>query len=184
MRRKRRDGAIRWAWQLCGIVSLLASPRTAPGLNIVLEFNAIASQNPVYDPDGSLLTGVLEEAVVIYGDIFKDDHTLTIRYWWDDLPSTGLGVHQNTSHDGLRETRANLRFDTHLPGGGDRRWFIDPTPDDDSEFDMQQGIVEAMSTTARDNAFNGASTGPVRNWLSRARRWLVRHKRQGAGLTC
>ena len=125
----------------------------AKALDIVLEYNSAASDNPAYDPDGSRLASVLESAAALYEDIIEDVHTLTIRYWWEDLPSGVLGVHQGTSHNGQRELRANLRFDTTEPDGDDRRWFIDPSPQINSEFNMQQTVVGDLTDPSK--AFRG-----------------------------
>ena len=153
---KRRIGFRRvhrgWA-VLPAIGIIIAGPQPVAGLNIVLEFNDAASDNPAYDPDGSALTSLLESAVSYYEDIFKETHTLTIRYWWEDLPSGVLGVHQGTFHDGQRELRANLRFDTTEADGDDRRWYFDPTPFDHSEFDVRQTLVSDLSNPS--THFNG-----------------------------
>ena len=111
------------------------------------------------DPDGSKLEAVLEYAKQEWERIFApNDHTIEITWFWDsdmDLiteddgtlvqPSTtaqGFAVLDDDG-DGLVDYAA-IRFNTNRTG-----WWFDPTPDDDSEFNMSQQLFRdlAASTT-------------------------------------
>lgn len=116
------------------------------------------------DPTGTNLIRLFEYAETFYEDVFEDGgHTLTINYWWEDLDSLGtsrLGQHDLigqtnapvppfpvnycstlVSPDPLcREDVANIRIDN------DRSWFLDATPEDDSEFNMQQTLWRDLPT--------------------------------------
>ncbi len=146
---------IAW-WPMAAIVwgSPLVTPQPVAGLDIVLEFNSGVSENPSFDPSGSKLTDIMQAVETVYEDIFEDAHTLILRYWWEDLDGGTLGVHQGTLHNGQRELRANLRFDTQDSNGVDRAWFMDPTPLEDSEFNIQQDLVADLANPS--NSFNGS----------------------------
>lgn len=129
-------------------------------LTINLTFNA-GSTDQFIDPFGvnrtNELHAVMNAAASIWEDIIETTHTLNISYWWDDLDPGTLGVHNLVSQAGGRETAGNIRFDTLVSAGNARRWFFDPTPFDDSEFDMQQTLWRDASATQQADWFNGTA---------------------------
>lgn len=138
----------------------LVSPVAA--INITLVFNAGANQAPAFDPAATGLTELMQHAETFYQDVFEDVHNLTINYWYEDLDDTTLGVHTLVSEGGVpsRELEANIRIDTRVGlGGALRSWFIDPTPDNNSEFTMQQTLWRDLSAAQQSDFYNnfGAS---------------------------
>lgn len=137
----------------------LASQGSA--LNITLVFNAAANDQFV-DPFGvnrtNELHAIMNAAASIWEDIIETNFNLTINYWWDDLNDANgtIGLHNLVSQAGGRETEGNIRFDT-MSNGNARRYFFDPTPFDDSEFNMQQTLWRDLSAATQADWFNGAA---------------------------
>lgn len=130
-------------------------------LTINLTFNA-GSTDQFVDPFGANRTAelhaVMDAAASIWEDIIETAHTLNISYWWDDLsdPNGTVGLHNLTAQAGGRETAGDIRFDTMINGNA-RRYFFDPTPFVDSEFDMQQTLWRDASATQQADWFNGTA---------------------------
>ncbi|MGI9427466.1 MAG: hypothetical protein ACR2NM_02330, partial [Bythopirellula sp.] len=119
---------------------LLFSGSSARAINIVTNFNAASNQTPTFDVFNQGIQNLFDAAANYYEDILEDNgHTLTINYWYEDLEENFIGFHNSVNTVGNRVTESNIRIDTRKDLGGDfRNWFIDPTPDSDGEFDMQQ----------------------------------------------
>ncbi|GAB4188281.1 MAG: hypothetical protein Kow00105_02930 [Phycisphaeraceae bacterium] len=144
---------------VCALVGLGAYADQTQAINIVLNFDSGQSVNPTQDSNASGLQALFAHAESFYQDVFEDiapNTTLTINFWYEDLdtvssPST-LGLHNlvNESQSGgiWRETEANIRIDN------DRTWFIDPTPSDNSEFEMGQIFWRDLTSTEQSDFFN------------------------------
>jgi hypothetical protein len=135
-------------------LSSVATPAAA--INIVLNFDSGQSESPSFDPDGSKLTAIMQAAELHYQDIIEDSHTLTINYWWEDLADGLFGQHRLVSQSGGRETEADVRLDTQS-GGVEQAWFFDTTPQDDSEYAMQQILWRDLSALQQVDWFNGSA---------------------------
>ena len=138
------------------LACILAPTAPAKALNIILVFNSGASDAPAYDPTGSGLTSMFQFAETFYQDVFEDSHTLTINYWYDALSAGTRGSHSFVSESGppWRETEANIKIATG------RSWYIDPTPSDNSEFNMEQVLWRDLSATEKTNWFNYGANIP------------------------
>lgn len=89
-----------------------------------------------------------------YEDVFEDSgHVLNISFWYTNLPGSIVGNHDLISQSGGRETAADIRIDSHTPTD-ERNWFIDPTPEDDSEFGMFQTHWRDVSEAQREDLYN------------------------------
>ena len=143
--------------------------RTASGLNIVLVFNAGASDTPSFDSNFTGLDRMFEYAEDYYQDAFPDSHTLTVNYWYDDLgtamsPNT-LGIHQLVTQSGGLETEANIRIDTRVGmGGAERDWYIDANPSTHTEFDMEQTLWGDLSANQQNDWYNNFGAGVPDNF--------------------
>jgi hypothetical protein len=135
----------------------LAITSPAAAINIILNFNAAANQAPAFDPAATGLQALFEHAESFYQDVFEDTHTITINYWYEDLADSTLGVHTLVSEGGVpsRENEGNIRIDTRVSlGGALRNWFIDSTPDNNSEFTMQQTLWRDLSGAQQTDFYN------------------------------
>jgi hypothetical protein len=131
----------------------LSSFQTASAVNIILNFNAAQSEFPSFDPSAAGLISIFEFAEDLWEDIFEDSHTVTINFWYEDLSGGTAALHTLVADDGTRETEADIRVDTIL-NGVERPWFIDPTPEDNSEFNMSQTLWRDLTATQQSNFFN------------------------------
>lgn len=129
--------------------------RHAMAINIVMNFKS-GHDSPSFDPDGSRLIALMGSVESYYQDIFEESgHTLTVEFYYDNLDGGTLAVHNNIDTDAFwpwddgKPTKCRIRFDSG------RNWFIDDTPLDNSEFNMQQTLYRDLSSTDKDAGFNG-----------------------------
>ena len=122
------------AWMLAlSVVAIWLSVGSAEAINLVLSFDAGSSATPTFDPDGSQLTAILEEAAAYWEDIIEDTQTINVTFYYDSLSDNTLADHLTISTSGNVETSMRLRFDVTDIGGNNSNWFFDPTPSDHSE---------------------------------------------------
>ena len=150
---------------LAGCGALCTPP--AYGLNIILNFESSNSDAFAADPGATELTRIMEFVEDYYEDVIHDSHTITINYWYTDIVTNNntLANHSAVNSSGGRETEANIRIDTTDGNGVPRPWWYDPTPEDSSEFNIQQTFWRDLSTGAngqRNDWYNnfGSSTIP------------------------
>ena len=125
------------------MTAIFASTPTQ-ALNIVMNFNAADNEFTSVDPAASNLQTIMGFVEDFWEDHIQDTHTLTVNYWYEDISS--LAKHDLVAQSGGRETEANVRFDT-IKDGVERPWWFDPTPTDDSEFNMAQTLWRDLSPT-------------------------------------
>ncbi len=136
-------------------VVLGSGSRPAEGLTINLNFLTANPNNgevfiPSFDPTGSELKRIVRAAADHYEDIIEDPHTLTIKFWWNNGGgAAAVAAPESPRTDPLVVGR--MRFD------GNRLWYLDPDPNDDSEFDMGQKLFSDLSATNKSDWFNGAA---------------------------
>ena len=148
--------------------SICTSPVAA--IDIVLEFNSAQSDFPSFDPTGARFQALFEHAEALYEDVFQDtttNTTLTLNYWYENLSGSTIGFHtlQNQTTVGgtlpNRQIEGTIRIDTRNTEGVEHTWFIDPTPTDDSEFNMQQELWRDASSYSMSDLFNDESEGNI-----------------------
>lgn len=116
------------------VIGTGALATSAQGIGIILSFDGTQSIAPAYDPSGTGLKSLFAYAKSFYEDVFEDAHTLTVNFWYADLPTTILGQHALGSQSNGRETVANIRINSS------QNWYIDPTPSTDGEFQMSSAL--------------------------------------------
>ncbi|MGD9127618.1 MAG: PEP-CTERM sorting domain-containing protein [Planctomycetia bacterium] len=99
-------------------------------IDIVMTFNSGASTSPSFDSNGSKLTALMAAAESYYEDIFTADWTLNVEFYYADFDGGTLGRHNNLGTSGGKPTSCRIRIDD------DHYWFIDDTPFNNSEYDM------------------------------------------------
>ena len=157
------------AFTVCVLATVMAilSVRPAPAaIDFTLNFMGGPeypdfSEYPDFDSDCSGLQALFEEAARRYENILMDTHPLTINYWYEDLSGGTHGMHTGAVYDTTspyRETECNIRIDTREDlGGAFRNWFIDQSPENDDEFDMQRILYRDLDPAAQAVAYNGAT---------------------------
>ena len=151
-------------FSLLTITALTTATSPVTAIDIVLNFDAAQSESNSFDPTGALLQPLFQHAEQFYQSVFQDtaaNTTLTITYWYQDLSDNTIGIHDlvtETTFLGTlpnREITANIKIDTHSgSGGAERNWFIDTTPNDDEEYDMQQTLWRDLTAAQQTDLFN------------------------------
>jgi hypothetical protein len=146
------------------VVALLAAWAASPAraINIVPVFNAADNVTPPFDLFNGGIQGLFDYAATYYEDIFEDvGYTLTVNYWYEDLPGNFIGFFNSVTTVGNRVTEANLRIDTRLDEGGSfRNWYLDSTPTSDGEFDMQKELWGDSSLFGVQSGFDAPPETP------------------------
>ncbi len=144
------------------VLSVLVPPSPVTAIDIVMRFNAAQSESFTADPNATGLMSLFNFAEAYYEDIFEDsDHTLEIDFWYEDLEDFA-GLHNFVDDADDRETAATIRIDTRNGlGGAERDWFIDPTPADNSEFDMRQSLWRDIPTSTQQDFYNTTAPADV-----------------------
>jgi len=140
------------AW---GVLLVVAAP--AGALTIDLTFKSGTSASPSFDPNGLRISAIMVYAAKRWEDIIEDEATLKIEFYYSDLPDSPstLGRHTNLDTSGGKPTKARIQFDTVF-SGNERLWYFDPTPGDDSEYNMTQTLYRDLTNTQKNNWFTGS----------------------------
>ncbi|MCS7033452.1 MAG: hypothetical protein NZ561_05585, partial [Phycisphaerae bacterium] len=139
---------------LCAAVAAAAlwnAAEFARGIVITMSYDAANSSPPAADPGGTQLQAIMNYVRNVYNDIFEDAHNITITYRWGTPSSPGaIAAHSLSSQGGVpnRETAGTIVF-RNTTG-----WFFDPTPADNSEFDMSQTLWRDLTATQRNNFYS------------------------------
>lgn len=143
-----------WLVAAAIVVTCVAAP--AVGLTINLSYSSGTSAPPSFDPGGLQLQALMTAAVDAWEEIIQDEWYLDLSYYWTDLDDVSrtlaLELTYNTFMD--KPTMASIRFDSQLDGM-DRNWYVDATPTDNSEFDLESLFVGDLSAGERDAWYNG-----------------------------
>ncbi|MEZ6117638.1 MAG: hypothetical protein R3C28_13850 [Pirellulaceae bacterium] len=132
-------------------------PQTG-AVEIQLKFST-DSEAPLFDPNGARLTPILRRPPNTGKHIIQDEHTIEIEYGYQDLPPSLWGGTHVVEHVNSRPTKALIGIDSFQNGqNGDtlRRYYFDPTPNDHSEFDMQQRLYRDLQPHVQTFAYDGA----------------------------
>jgi autotransporter-associated beta strand protein len=130
---------------------LLFAP-SASAINFTINYDAGKSASPNFDSNGAGLSRLVDFAAVFYEDVFENAQSITINYWYEELSGNPLGrTTWSPDTTGSPPIVADLRIDPS------HDWFIDPTPADNSEFDMGQILWQDLSTNKRADYFSTQS---------------------------
>ncbi|QDU70947.1 hypothetical protein [Mucisphaera calidilacus] len=135
----------------------ISTASTTDALTINATFNSSASDAPSYDSDGSKLIDIMNYAVSVWEDIIQDPGTLEVEFYYDNLSDANgtLGLHNNLATSGGKPTSARIRLDTQI-NGNNRLWYFDSTPEDNSEYDIEQTLYRDLSASNQSNWFRGS----------------------------
>ncbi len=133
---------------------------------VTFELNYLPDAVNPSDPDGVGLAMVMESAANRWADIIEDDHVMTINFSYYDNNASGVGpcgigvktacapiVEDSPDQD--RTVEGNVLFYAH------RNWYIDPTPQDDSEFDLSQTLLADLSPQQASSGYSGSPIEPL-----------------------
>jgi autotransporter-associated beta strand protein len=115
---------------IAGALLLLSMPhRQVNAITINIEYSdegdpAPHDENPSWDPAGVILKAHFQRAKQIWESLLPGDGEYSFDFQWDnDIDGLGLTT------DGI---------DTYVEINPNFNWFADPTPNDDSEFDVSK----------------------------------------------
>ncbi|MEM9619908.1 MAG: hypothetical protein AAF936_18290 [Pseudomonadota bacterium] len=100
-------------------------------------------------PDTEKMVDIIEAAAAHWSDIIEDDHSILIKAAWFN-PAFGSKPEasiEDTDADG-RTTVARIRIGPTL------KYFYDPTPNDDTEFNMRPALFRTLNPNERFEAFS------------------------------
>jgi hypothetical protein len=135
------------AWLVAAALFLGVLPAPAQALTFDLHYEN--SDPPSYDPSGANLSFIMSHVASYYSRIIRDPFTLTIHYKWDAMDMDTLAMHHNDGMDGPREDAAVIQFNRLHP------WYIDPSPADNSEYNMSSQIYNSLGLDKKLAWFNG-----------------------------
>ncbi len=152
--------------QLLSVVGMCSALLFAPSIASGLTINLVLNEDfdpPSADPDRQKLEVIMAAAANYWTGLIKNGHTLTIEYGYQDLAPSVAGqafVDGDDVNALGRATNAQIAFDTTInPQVGrsfERLWYYDPSPLNNSEFDMQQTLYGDLSAAAQNLYFNGS----------------------------
>ncbi len=125
-------------------------------IDITLQFDDVNSERPSIDPNASALTELMQFSKSFYEDVFEDEHALTITYAYASLPGSPIGLYLPSGPGpDLRDSGGTLLIDSAVD------WFLDPTPENNSEFDMEQTFWRDLTTTQRVSWYNDYASSTI-----------------------
>lgn len=156
------------AWRLLALVAvlpLLGASAASAGLQINLTYQPTVWA-PTADPNGLLLTSIMEAAASHWETILLDDHTLDVLFLYQDIGDSRLAFACFMAPDGqcldgsgsvgnTLPTEAIVVFDT-IKSGQEVLYFYDPTPMHHSEFDFQHTLYRDLGASSQGLLYNGA----------------------------
>jgi len=118
----------------------------APAVDIVMVYQD-KGDNPAADPDGAQLIAMMAHAEAYIEDIFEAPWTHTVYFSYDK--DTGFGAHNSLTTSQGKPTSCSI---TLSPDYG---WWFDPTPFDDSEFNLVSTRPDSFTADQLSQWFNG-----------------------------
>ncbi len=165
MNRHRRPQ--RLAANLSTALTLAVTAGLAPAghaLNIVFtplsqnnnpQISGVSADFNPQDVSGNGLLTVLNHVGDVYERVIDDPGTVEITYWWDDISLVGQSSPSWIVENNGRVTMSGVRFNSDLVGNFGLPWFIDSTPAQDEEFDMNQRLFRDLPANTQDARYLG-----------------------------
>ncbi|WP_425397013.1 hypothetical protein [Aeoliella sp.] len=150
---------------LAAIFGLTIGCSGAMALNITVNYVPMAT-NP-NDPTGAGAIAAVEAAASHWEDLIEDAHnmTLNVSYYVNDGMGNGVcGNGVATACAPVTATSQFNGFDRTATGNlflfANRNWYIDPTPAQNSEFNLSQTIYSDLSMSDQTAGFDGTNLIP------------------------
>src|SRR5688572_32357904 len=82
------------------IVPFIDSDVHAIDITIQYDSTQAGAVNPAFDATGAQLTAIANYVASFYENVFEDvDHSMSLTFWYSDLPDGQLGNHDNLTDD-------------------------------------------------------------------------------------
>ncbi len=128
-------------------------------INFVFTYETGNSNPPTIngqvDLFGAQLTSMMNSAATLWEDIIEDNWTINVALRWQ-VPTLGpnfsgqmslYGAHPNNTNGDPSEQSGRAVW-TLIVMNPNRTWWVDPTPFDNSEFDMTQTLYRDLTSGA------------------------------------
>ncbi len=150
-------------WPLWAVLFFPGSAVQAITINVSYDDTQAGAVDPGFDTNGALLVPIFDYAANLYESVFPQfGHTIDITFWYTDLPDGQLGNHDNLSDDiNGREDVGTIRIDTQNTMGVARNYYYDPTPANNSEFNMTQTFWRDLTVPNRNDWYLVPPAGMV-----------------------
>lgn len=140
----------------------------ADGLNFNFTYNAALSTPPANlpDPAGAILMAAMEDAADVWEDIILDNWTINVELRWqvpviNGVPNNNFsgqmqqfqGHPDNANNDPAEQN--NRTVWTFIRMNPNRNWWIDPTPTNNSEFNLGQTLYRDLSNAQQTGWYAG-----------------------------
>ena len=152
--RRRSTGFNFWFVIVVMLTQMIRFGLPVAGIDIVLNFDTDGSDSPGFDMNGVALQTIAPFVETIWEDIILDPGTVTITYRYDDIGGLANGTANSLSNG--RPRTGTINIDTVDGAGTNQRWWFDPTPLDNSEFNITQTLFRDRSSTEQASWYNGS----------------------------
>ena len=146
------------------VVALGPVTPSAHALEILLNWDDDATSNPSYDPDGSGFRTAMEAAADYWESIILDNHRLVVLYRWGG-DGSWLGLHSPGNTEGGRQKSCTIQLG-HNNFDPNRRWYFDPTPLNNSEYNLNQKLYRDLDATEQSDWYEGAVPDVFETWYA------------------
>ena len=124
-------------------------------IDITITYESVG-QEPDADPNGDKLVALAEYVASVYEDIIEDNHAMEFKIRYDIVTFTnGQFSHLQPNNATNRSTQGRVTINPTPANSPDRKFYYDPTPADDSEYDMQQWLFRDLTNSQQAERFNG-----------------------------
>jgi hypothetical protein len=138
----------------------------ARALTFNFTYNGAVSAPPAFDPNGAALMAVMQDAADLWSDIILDDWTINVELRYqvpiiNGMPNNNFsgqmqpfqGHPGNVNNDPAEQN--NRAVWTFIRMNPNRNWWVDPSPQDNSEFNIAQTLFRDLMMNQQNGWYNG-----------------------------
>ena len=136
--------------------------------NFIYNDDSAVSNPPAFDLNGDEIVAMYQQAADIWSDIILDNWTINVELQWKVPIIGGVPNNSYSGQSGLLQShpdntngdpaeqndRVVWAFSRLNPN---RNWWIDPTPTNNSEFDLEQTLFRDLSITQQNGWYFGGN---------------------------
>lgn len=146
--------SLRFCWAvLVALVFFCGSSTWA--ITITITYESVGAE-PTDDPNGTKLKNLAQYVADVYEDMIEDAHAMEFLIRYEVVSFTnGQFSHLEPNNATNRSTQGRVRINPTPSNDPNNKFYYDLTPDNDSEYDMQQKLFRDLSNLQQTNRFNG-----------------------------
>ena len=152
-------------WWAHALIWLIVAISTSRARAVTIDIHlAPDSDSPSFDASGAKLLAIIGAAADYWEDIIEDSYSVDVEVGYKNVGGNegGFGCLTQPNgecYDGVvlpaAPSAAAIAFDTLNPDGMEHPWFFDPTPNDHSEFSIQQTLAGDLSNLNKAAYYTG-----------------------------